>query len=155
MTLVCCGNAERQEVGGFSGRGVCPGRWQVASVASARIAERCRASIWVHIVTAVRPEHFKLGDEPLLSRYCEVVVMCDLIGKLLAADVAEGRPSPHLSTSERLLKMLVVFVPSASPVCPLAGTPHKDGRPPRVLDPHGNGHAPSVYETMRLANDAQ
>ena len=48
--------------------------------ASLSDAER---SIWVHVVTAVRPEHFKLGDEPLLSRYCETVVMCDLTGKLL------------------------------------------------------------------------
>jgi phage terminase small subunit len=119
----------------------------------ATLSDRER-SIWVHVVTAVRPEHFKLGDEALLTRYCETVVLCDLTGKRLAADIAEGRPSPHLSVQERLLKMLVVLCRQLR-LSPLARTPHKDGHPP-ALDLHSNGHAHvSAYEQMRLSNDPQ
>ena len=42
--------------------------------ASLSDAER---SIWVHTVTAVRPEHFRPCDEPLLMRFCEVSAACD------------------------------------------------------------------------------
>ena len=111
-------------------------------------------SIWVHVVTAVRPEHFRPGDEPLLTRYCETVAAAAISpARCFAADIAEGRPSPHLSVQERLLKMLVVLCRQLR-LSPLARTPHKNGRP-EALDLHSNGHAVSVYEQMRLNDDPQ
>lgn len=81
-------------------------------------------SIWVHTVTAVRLEHFRPGDEPLLMRYCEVVALCDHAAKKLAADIAKGQPSQWLTVQERLLKMLVVLCRQLR-LSPLARTPHK------------------------------
>jgi hypothetical protein len=118
--------------------------------ASLSEAER---SIWVHVITAARPEHFRPGDEPLLMRFCEVSAACDHAAEKLRTDLAKGRmPSPWLSTQERLLKMLVVLCRQLR-LSPLARTPHKDGRPAAV-DPYGNGHAVSAYERMAL-DDAQ
>jgi hypothetical protein len=51
----------------------------------ASLSEAQRA-VFVATVTAVRPEHFQPCDLPLLVRYCEIVAMCDHVGKKLAAD---------------------------------------------------------------------
>lgn len=112
--------------------------------ASLSEAER---TVFIHTVTAVKPEHFRPGDEPLLMRYCEVVALCDHAAKKLAADIAKGRPSQWLTVQERLLKMLVVLCRQLR-LSPLARTPSKNGRP-EIFDPHRNGHA------VRLSDETQ
>ena len=92
--------------------------------ASLSEAER---SIWVHVITAARPEHFRPGDEPLLMRFCEVSAACDHAAEKLRTDLAKGRmPSSWLSTQERLLKMLVVLCRHIASVA--AGTDAAQGR---------------------------
>ena len=113
--------------------------------ASLSEAER---SIWVHVITAAEPEHFRPGDEPLLMRFWEVLPHAITPPRKLHRSAKGRMPSPWLSTQERLLKMLVVLCRQLR-LSPLARTPHRDGRPAAV-DPYGNGHAMSAYERMAL-----
>ena len=119
---------------------------------SARSLSDAERSIWVHTVTAVRPEHFRPGDEPLLMRFCEVSAACDHAAEKFSVDLAKGQmPSPWLSTQERLIKLLVTLCRQLR-LSPLARTPHKNGRP-EAVDINGNGHATSAYYLMRLQDD--
>src|SRR4029453_11883644 len=119
----------------------------------ASLSEAQRA-VFVATVTAVRPEHFQPCDLPLLVRYCEIVAMCDHVGKNLAADIVKNRPSPHwLMTGRRFHKMLMVLCRHLR-LSPLARTPHKNGRP-EAGDFFGNAYAVSAYELMRLDNEPE
>ena len=47
-----------------------PCRWQATRDASSSILERSERSIWVHTVTAVRPEHFRPGAPSFPQMAC-------------------------------------------------------------------------------------
>ena len=85
---------------------IVPGSARLTPPATLSEAERV---VFIDLVSACDPKHFKPSDLPLLTRYVETVAMSDHAGRKLRADVLKGRPSQWLSTQERLVKMMIVL----------------------------------------------
>jgi hypothetical protein len=114
--------------------------------ASLNEAER---TIFLNLVTACHPSHFRVSDLPMLSRYCEVVALSDHAAGQLRADVMQGRAGHWLAVQGQLVKMMIALARQLR-LAPLARQPNNPGR--------GNGHghaAVSVYERMRLEDHDQ
>src|SRR5262245_59623711 len=68
-------------------------------------------SVFKDIVSACDPKHFRISDLPLLSRYCESVVLADEAARELrnGGAVIDGKPSPWLVVQEKSIRAIVAL----------------------------------------------
>jgi phage terminase small subunit len=64
--------------------------------------------VFTGVVRACAPEHFRAGDIPLLTRFCELTVLAELAARELRnGAVVDGRPSPWIVVQERCIRNLL------------------------------------------------
>jgi hypothetical protein len=65
-------------------------------------------AVFVAVVKACSPRHFREADMPLLTRYCELSAMAERAAReLRKAAVVDGRPSAWLVVQERCVRNLL------------------------------------------------
>jgi hypothetical protein len=75
--------------------------------ASLSEAER---SVFVGLVTACDPDHFRASDLPLLVRYTESIVLADQAAlELRKGAVVKGKSSPWLAVQREAIKAMVAL----------------------------------------------
>ena len=75
--------------------------------ASLSKAER---SVFVGLVTACDPDHFRASDLPLLVRYTESIVLADKAAlELRKGAVVKGKSSPWLAVQREAIKAMVAL----------------------------------------------
>jgi phage terminase small subunit len=75
--------------------------------ASLSDAER---TVFVDLVTACDPKHFRPSDLPLLCRYCEAVVLAERSAlELRLGAVVAGKPSPWITIQEKAVRAMVAL----------------------------------------------
>jgi phage terminase small subunit len=73
--------------------------------ASLSDAER---TVFVDLVTACDPKHFRPSDLPLLCRYCEATVLAEQAAlELRRGAVVDGKPSPWITVQEKAVRAMV------------------------------------------------
>jgi hypothetical protein len=67
-------------------------------------------NVFVGLVQACDPEHFRPSDMPLLCRYAEAVVLAEQAAQeLRCGAVVDGRPSPWITIQEKAVRALVAL----------------------------------------------
>ena len=75
--------------------------------ASLSEAER---KVFIDIVTACEPQHFRAADLPLLVRYVEACVLADQAAEeLRLGAVIDGKPSPWITVQEKAVRAMVAL----------------------------------------------
>jgi hypothetical protein len=81
--------------------------------ASLSEAER---KVFVDLVTACEPQHFRPADLPLLVRYVEACVLADQAAEQLRLGaVIDGKPSPWITIQEKAVRAIVALSVTAEP----------------------------------------
>jgi phage terminase small subunit len=66
--------------------------------------------IFIDIVTACEPQHFRPADLPLLVRYVEACVLADQAAEQLRlGPVIDGKPSPWVTIQEKAVRAIVAL----------------------------------------------
>jgi len=64
--------------------------------------------VFVDLVNACDPDHFRVSDLPLLVRYVEAVVLAEQAAQeLRCGAVVDGRPSPWIIIQEKAVRAMV------------------------------------------------
>jgi phage terminase small subunit len=66
--------------------------------------------VFVDLVTACEPQHFRPADYPLLVRYVEACVLADQAAEQLRLGaVIDGKPSPWITIQEKTVRAMVAL----------------------------------------------
>jgi phage terminase small subunit len=66
--------------------------------------------VFIDIVTACEPQHFRPADLPLLVRYVEACVLADQAAEQLRdGAVIDGKPSPWITVQEKAVRAMVAL----------------------------------------------
>jgi phage terminase small subunit len=67
--------------------------------------------IFVDLVNACEPKHFRPSDLPLLLRYCEASVLAEHAARELrqTGAVVNGKPSPWIAVQEKAVRAMVAL----------------------------------------------
>jgi phage terminase small subunit len=66
--------------------------------------------VFVDLVTACEPQHFRPADLPLLVRYVEACVLADQAAEQLRLGaVIDGKPSPWITIQEKAVRAMVAL----------------------------------------------
>ena len=67
-------------------------------------------TVFVDLVTACDPKHFRPSDLPLLCRYCETAVLAEQAAlELRRGAVVAGKPSPSITIQEKAVRAMVAL----------------------------------------------
>ena len=67
-------------------------------------------TVFVDLVAACDPTHFRPSDLPLLVRYCEAVVLAERAAlELRLGAVVDGKPSPWITIQEKAVRAIVAL----------------------------------------------
>ena len=68
------------------------------------------SKVFIDLVTACEPQHFRPADLPLLVRYVEACVLADQAAEQLRLGaVIEGKPSPWVTIQEKAVRAMVAL----------------------------------------------
>lgn len=67
--------------------------------------------IFIGLVDACEPKHFRPSDVPLLCRYCEATVLAEQAARELrqAGAVVDGKTSPWITVQEKAVRAMVAL----------------------------------------------
>jgi phage terminase small subunit len=66
--------------------------------------------VFVDLVTACEPQHFRPADLPLLVRYVEACILADQAAEQLRLGaVIDGKPSPWVTIQEKAVRAMVAL----------------------------------------------
>jgi phage terminase small subunit len=89
--------------------------------------------IFLDLVAACDPGHFRACDVPLLVRYCEAAALGDLASaQLRHGAVIDGKPSPWIIVQEKAVRALVALSMRLR-LSPQARQPNNAGRRPAPI----------------------
>jgi phage terminase small subunit len=104
--------------------------------------------LWVELVGANRPQHFKASDAPLLRQYCEQIVLAERAAHEMQAAggpvLPDGRMSPWFAVQQRAVRTMGVLANRLRLAPSARGGAKEAGRA-------AAGHQPSYYERMEGA----
>jgi phage terminase small subunit len=107
--------------------------------------------LWVELVGANAPEHFKPSDRPLLQQYCETIAMAERAAQEMQATggpvLADGTLSAWFSVRERCVRQMAVLANRLRLTPSARGGAKEAGRA-------AARHQVSYYDTMMLDEQA-
>jgi phage terminase small subunit len=67
-------------------------------------------AVFIDLVAAAKSDHFVASDLPLLTRYCEAIVLGDRAAvELRQAAIVDGKVSPWISIQEKATKAVIML----------------------------------------------
>jgi len=101
-------------------------------------------TVFIDLVASAKPDHFVASDLPLLTRYCEAIVLGDrAAAELRKAAIIDGKVSPWVGIQEKATKA-VIMLSMRLRLSPQSRAPNNPSRPAPPV---------SAYDVMRLAAD--
>ena len=101
--------------------------------------------IWIQLVGANRPQHFKPSDGPLLRQYCEQIVLAERAAHEMQAAggpvLPDGRMSPWFGVQQRAVRTMGVLANRLRLAPSARGGAKEAGRA-------AAGYQPSYYEKL-------